>query len=104
MFSITALLLIILQKTGVLVPFVSNYFTDLLAVPIICNLALAFQRRFVESAGYRFKPGHIIFVVAYTAIVFEWLMPQLTTCYTADWVDVVLYGLGGLLFWFLMNK
>lgn len=104
MFSTAALALIILRKTGVIVPFVTNYFTDLLAVPIICSLALAFQRRFVEPAGYRFKAGHVIFVVVYTAIVFEWLLPQFTARYTADGIDVVLYILGGLLFWFLLNK
>jgi len=43
-------------------------------------------------------------MVIYVAIVFEGFLPYLSKTYTADWIDVLLYILGGLFFYKVMNK
>lgn len=93
------------RKLGVTVPYFNDYLTDLLAVPVIANLGLAFQREFVErSNAWCFKPGHLVFIVVYTSLVFEFFLPQYSGAYTADLMDVVMYVTGGLFFWLTMNR
>lgn len=84
----------------------SGHFTDLLAVPIIANLGLWFQRIFiVKRSTYILKTGHVVFIVIYLSLVFEWLLPMyIPKKFTGDWIDVLLYILGGLFFLKLMNK
>lgn len=86
--------------------FLQGYFTDLLAVPVIANLGLWFQRIFTYKRSiYILKPGHVIFIVIYLCLVFEWLLPKyFPHRFTGDWIDVLLYFLGGLFFLKLMNK
>lgn len=86
--------------------FLHGYFTDMLAVPVIANLGLWFQRIFTyKRSTYVLKPGHVIFIVSYLSIVFEWLLPKhFPLKFTGDWIDVVLYIIGGLFFFWQMNK
>ena len=86
--------------------FLHGHFTDLLAVPVIANLGLWFQRIIAGKRSiYVLKPGHVIFIVVYISLVFEWLLPKYDPQkYTGDWLDVLLYILGGLFFFFVMNK
>lgn len=83
-----------------------GYLTDLLAVPVIANLGLWFQRIFiVKRSTYVLKAGHIIFIVLYLSLVFEWLLPKYRPeKFTGDWMDVLLYILGGLFFFWRMNR
>ncbi len=83
-----------------------GHFTDLLAVPVIANLGLWFQRIFTyKRSTYVLKPGHVIFIVTYLSFVFEWLLPKYyPQKFTSDWIDVMLYILGGLFFFWRMNK
>ena len=86
--------------------FLHGHFTDLLAVPVIANLGLWFQRVFAyKRSTYVLKAGHLVFIVVYISIVFEWLLPKYDQQkYTGDWLDVFLYVLGGLFFFYIMNK
>ena len=83
-----------------------GHFTDLLAVPVIANLGLWFQRFFAgKRSMYVLKAGHVIFIVIYISFVFEWLLPKYNPVkFTGDWMDVVLYILGGVFFFRWMNK
>ncbi|MBC7744058.1 MAG: hypothetical protein H7096_03065 [Flavobacterium sp.] len=83
----------------------NSYLTDLISVPIIANLGLTFQRVFVtKSNTYRLKAGHVLFIVAYTSLIFEILLPRFSAKYTADMVDILMYVFGGLFFWQFMNR
>ena len=102
---LTWLIVITLRSMGHPVPIVNGYINDAAAIPVIANLALWFQRVFIiKNDYYVLAPWHVIFIVAYVALVFEGLLPVLSKIYTADWVDVVLYVLGGLFFYRIMNK
>ncbi len=87
------------------VPLGNGYVDDLAAIPVLANLALWFQRVFIiKSDYYVLAPWHVIFIVAYVALVFEGLLPLLSKIYTADWIDIILYVLGGFFFYRIMNK
>ena len=40
----------------------------------------------------------VIFGVVYFSFLFEFLLPQLSEKYTADWLDVIMYSIGGFLY------
>ncbi|HVW98343.1 MAG TPA: hypothetical protein VHA56_20420 [Mucilaginibacter sp.] len=99
------LLIFLSRKTGHPIPYLNGYIDDLFAVPVICNLALfSLRRLIVKSDHYTLSPGHVIFVVVYVTFAFEILLPMLSKTYTADWLDVVLYVIGGVFFYKVMNR
>lgn len=99
------LVIITSRKTGHPIPFLNGYLDDVIAVPVIANLGLWFQRVFViKSNYYVLAPAHVIFIVIYISVVFEWLLPCYSSTYTADYWDVLLYIIGGIFFYMVMNK
>lgn len=86
-------------------PFINGYITDFAAIPVIANLGLWFQRVFIiKNHYYVLAPWHVIFIVAYVTMVFEVLLPCFSKTYTADLIDALLYSVGGLFFYKVMNK
>ena len=99
------LIVFTLRRSGHPLPVVNGYIDDLFAIPVIANLGLWFQRiLIIKNNYYVLSPWHIVFIVAYVAVVFEWLLPHFSKAYTGDWTDVLLYALGGLFFYWVMNK
>lgn len=93
------------RKLGISLPYINDYLTDLLAVPVIATLGLAFQRHFVERSNlWCLKPGHLIFIILYTSVVFEFVLPLYSDAYTGDLMDMLMYLAGGLFFWKTMNR
>src|ERR1700692_2394075 len=91
------------RRLGHPLPLVNGHIDDAFAIPVIANLGLWFQRVFIiKNNYYVLAPWHIIFIVIYVSLVFEWLLPLLSKTYTADWIDVLLYVTGGLFFYFVM--
>jgi hypothetical protein len=87
------------------VPIFNGYIDDVFAVPIIANIALCFQRVFiVRSNYYILSAGKVAFIVIYLALVFEVFLPMLSKTYTGDWIDAGLYAVGGLFFYWVMDK
>jgi len=72
---------------------------------VIGNLALWFQRVFIIKNNYYVQSAaQVMFLVVYMSLFFEWLLPMVSKIYTADWRDVLLYCIGGVFFYFVMNK
>lgn len=65
-------------------------------MPIVFYLVGEIFRIFKINASLSLPK--IIFGVAYFSFLFEFLLPQLSEKYTADWLDVIMYGLGGFLY------
>jgi hypothetical protein len=102
---LTWLIVISMRKLGQPIPVINGYINDAIAIPVIANLGLWFQRVFMIKINYYvLAPWHIIFIVIYVIIVFEVLLPSISRTYTADWIDVFLYIAGGLFFYKVMNK
>jgi len=87
------------------IPYINGYITDVFAIPVIATLALCFQRFVVfKSNFYTLSKWHVVFITAYVSLIFEVLLPWLSKTYTGDWVDVLLYIVGGLFFYRVMNR
>ncbi|MES2108254.1 MAG: hypothetical protein V4577_05890 [Bacteroidota bacterium] len=100
------LLVFITRKLGhPLPPYINGYATDAFAIPVIANLMLCFQRvAIIKSNYYTLSVWHVAFITAYVALVFEILLPAYSKTYTGDWIDVMLYAIGGIFFYKVMNK
>ncbi|MDO3642127.1 hypothetical protein [Mucilaginibacter sp. L3T2-6] len=100
------LLVFITRKLGHPLPqYINGYISDFFAIPVIANLALCFQRIVViKSDFYTLSIGHIAFITAYVSLVFEVLLPAYSKTYTKDWLDIVLYVIGAIFFYKVMNK
>jgi hypothetical protein len=80
------------------------YFIDIIAVPIIGNLSLAFYRFILKNESAKLSNWHIALIVLSLSLVFEWYLPKHNLRYTADIWDVLMYVFGGLFFSLVMNK
>ena len=93
------------RHIGQPLPFINGFINDAFAIPVVANLGLWFMRVFIiKNNYYVLADGYVIFIVAYVALLFEGLLPYISKTYTADWIDVFLYIIGGVFFYFVMNK
>lgn len=79
---------------------VNNYVNDFLCLPILFG-GISFGIRYLKKdAHFRLPFIFIIGMAAYYAAYFEYYLPQFNPRYTGDWIDVALYFLGGLSFFY----
>lgn len=96
----------ILQKVmHIQIPYVDNYLDNILAMPIILTLLLAErQYLFKKGANYQLSVLTIIITTIYISLITELLFPLLSQNFHSDWLDVLCYSTGSLLFHFTINK
>lgn len=89
--------LYVTKVSGHYIPLVSDYLADLLCLPLVLSFC-----RFV-MIKWRFVPRqfeltrNMIFVTTvYIAVVFEGILPSLSTAYQSDLLDIVAYFLGAI--------
>ena len=87
---------------GVFLPVVHSYLDDLLCFPIVLTLGLAMYRLFKPS--YELSVWHIWPTVIIYSVYFEWYLPQTSTVYTADVMDLLMYVLGAMIFQRFINR
>ncbi|WP_048331536.1 hypothetical protein [Bizionia psychrotolerans] len=94
-----AVFIYILQKFQIPLPdWIYFYVNDFLCMPIVLILSLALIRHLKKTENVYVPLLVVLALTSYFAFYFEWFMPQITTRYTADIIDVVLYFLGAMLF------
>lgn len=102
---LVALSIYIAQRLHLALPnWISFYVNDFLCMPIALSLCLVVVRRIKTSTTLYLPMTAIFFLTVYFAIHFEWLMPKLSTRYTFDIIDIMLYSLGSLLFFFFQKR
>lgn len=82
---------------------VQHYLDDLLCMPLVLTATL-FVLRFIYGPHIRLSWGQVAFAVLYFTVAFELIFPQYMPRYTGDWVDGVLYAVGGAIFYRFLNK
>jgi len=80
------------------------YLLDLIAVPILAQIGLCWMRFIKGKRNELLSIWHIAFIILSLSFVFEIYMPKHQTRYTADVWDILMYVLGGLFFYFVMNR
>ena len=108
-FLIVAILLYcvskILRYFELIIPIINNYLADLVCLPIVLSLALAFQRTFIlQNSNYRLRNWQIIFAFILFSVVVEGIVPLYSQKYTADGMDIIAYAAGAFVFYRWMNK
>jgi len=83
---------------------INNYVNDLLCLPLLLATMEFIIKRLKNDKYFRFPIGFVIFLASYYSVYFEYYLPKVNTRYTADWIDVILYFVGGLFFYFIENK
>lgn len=79
------------------------YLDDVLCIPLVLTSTL-FILRFFYGAQVLLAWYHVVFAVLYFSLAFEVIFPRYMARYTADWVDALLYALGGLAYYRFLNK
>jgi hypothetical protein len=80
--------------------FLKNYFTDLLCMPITLTISLVLLQVIKRDDRLRLTPIMIISLTIFYAYLFEYYAPSTSSNFTADWLDVLMYCIGSLFFWF----
>lgn len=85
---------------------VSNSFTDsyldpFLCMPIVLHLIVWERRLFLKNRHYTLPLNHIIGYVLLISIFCEILFPLWNSSLVADVYDVLLYALGGAVYYFM---
>ena len=84
---------------------IDNYLDSFLAMPVILVLWMAERRwLFKRGSSYLLSPLHVVMATLYIAIVTEIFFPLLSPRFTADWLDVLCYAAGSILFYFTVNR
>lgn len=84
------------EMSGVYLPLIHSYLDDLLCFPIVLTVGLAAYRFFWPY--YRLTGWHIWSVVVVYSIYFEAYLPTISSVYTRDVVDILMYVVGALFF------
>ena len=100
-----ALTIYTMQRLQVSLPFlVNNYGNDLLYLPLVLGAIEFLIRRLKRDSSFKLSLGFVIFLACAYSIYFEYYLPKVNTRYTADCVDVILYFVGGIGYFFIGNK
>lgn len=83
---------------------VNNYVNDFLILPIVLTICLFILRWSRGDKSYTIPLGVIIYICAFYGVIFEYLLPKFHPRYTADFIDVFLYIISGVVFYFLQKK
>lgn len=87
------------------IPFADNYIDNFLATPILLTLLLVERRTLFRYGGhYTLSALEVCLATAFIAVVGEVVFPYLSQNFTSDWVDVLFYALGSVLFYATVNK
>lgn len=77
---------------------INNYFNDLICMPFVLKIC-QYTVRIVKSDSKLTLPTSLQVVVTLIfSIYFEFILPIYNPRYTSDWVDVIMYFLGLLIF------
>ena len=93
------------EKIEIILPkFIRFYVNDFLIVPIVLTLCLAVVRKLKRNRKIKLSIFQILYVCMLYAVVFEYWLPEFHARYTADLIDVLLYFVSGILFYFLQKE
>jgi len=86
--------------------FVNDYLADVLALPLLLTMGLWVMRRlYFRRPAFVLPTAWILSTWLALSLWFELLLPRLRPhAATADWLDVVAYAVGGLVFWRWLNR
>lgn len=77
-----------------------SYLDDILCIPIVLSIMLLIFRQFIKkNNNYSFPISFVIIAVVYLSIFFELILPVISSRYNRDLVDILVYSIGGIIFY-----
>ena len=99
---ILVLTIYVMQRLKIPLPaLVDNYTNDLLYLPLVLGAIEFIIRRLKKDASFTLPLGFVIFLSCSYSFYFEYYLPKINLRYTGDWIDVILYFVGGIAFFFV---
>ena len=100
-----ALTIYTMQRLNLSLPtIVTNYANDLLYLPLVLGAIEFIIRQLKKDSSFGLPLGFVIFLAISYSIYFEYYLPKVDARYTSDWIDVFLYLVGGIGYFFIGNK
>lgn len=80
------------------------YVNDLLCMPVVLSICLKMVHFIKQDNSIRLPLLLILLLTSLYSVYFEYYLPLVEPRYTADWLDVVMYFSGALLFYWLQFR
>lgn len=98
-FVTLAAIVYVFQKVHLKLPvFVNNYLNDILCIPILLKVSQLVIRHIKSNNRLKIPISLQIFVTTLYALVFEVILPNFHKRYTSDFLDVIAYFFGLIIF------
>lgn len=81
--------------------FLNNYLADFLCIPLVLYFTKIVLDFLFRTKKVEMNVIKIFVAVIYFSVIFEWILPKYSRKFTSDWIDVLMYFLGGILFYCL---
>jgi hypothetical protein len=95
----------ICEKTEIILPkIIRFYVNDFLIIPIVLYISLFVVRKLKGKVDLQLSLLNIIYLCTLYSVIFEYWLPKFHSRYTSDFVDVGLYFLSGMVFYFLQKE
>ena len=93
------------EKLEIVLPkFVRFYVNDFLIIPIVLYICLFVIQKLKRNNEIQLSFLNIIYLSTLYSVIFEYWLPKFHPRYTTDFIDVVLYFLSGIIFYFLQKE
>lgn len=83
--------------------FLNNQFADLLCMPIVFYIASNLISLIKKDSFFRLSKLQVFVGFLYFSVLFEVILPNYNSKYTGDWFDVLMYGLGSLIYYMIQS-
>lgn len=84
--------------------FLNSYLTDLICLPLALMICLNVVRFLKRDAEFKLGILPIAILFVEYSLIFELIAPYKSNLYTGDAVDVLMYLIGAIAFYFLQSK
>ncbi|WP_117880207.1 hypothetical protein [Aureibaculum luteum] len=86
----------IFQYFNIGIVFSTSYLDDLLFFPITLSIIKLYENR--RSANYKIPVKHTIIGLLIISVLFEIIIPKIDLRFTGDYIDVIFYSLGAIVY------
>jgi len=94
----------VLIFTGVDYWFLTGYLDDLVVLPVVLPIITVLLRFVSNSPKLELDIGMVVTAFLLFSVVFEFVLPHFNKQYTADYYDVLCYGIGGVIYLVFRNS
>lgn len=82
---------------------INNYVNDFLIIPIVLTICLFILIKTKNNQKYKIPLPVILYLCFLYSVLFEFILPSYLARYTKDYLDVLLYFTGGIVFYQLQK-